>query len=164
MMAFGDEGHNIASDAHEHPEEDESDDNDPYDAACELRLVPADESSLSAMFAALSDGAALNPDPMDDQEDAGDFIFNEEEVCLCANWIELLFDAMLTRDDCGQVAQGALSDAQQRALERWDELLVAGQDGVDGQFDDAEYDEEEAEDEGNEAYEDAPQEGEKPPQ
>jgi hypothetical protein len=61
---------------------------DPLDEVCELRLVPDDEAALTPLFNAMSDGAALNPDLMDEMnEDEGDFIFDGEEVCsLLLQW------------------------------------------------------------------------------
>jgi hypothetical protein len=45
-----------------------------YDA----RFVPEDASALDNIYKAFSEGAALNPDPIEETE--GDFYFNEEEV------------------------------------------------------------------------------------
>ncbi|CAK0786113.1 hypothetical protein CVIRNUC_009326 [Coccomyxa viridis] len=51
------------------------------DATPEVRLVPEDSSTLEDLFQTLCDCAALNPDPGDgDDEEDGDFYYNEEEV------------------------------------------------------------------------------------
>jgi len=44
----------------------------------EMRLVPQDPNTLSAIFDAFSQGAALNPDQ--ENEDEGNFFFNHDEV------------------------------------------------------------------------------------
>ncbi|CAI5477692.1 unnamed protein product [Closterium sp. Yama58-4] len=47
----------------------------------EMRLVPRDEAALDAIFKALCDSAALNPDPEGaEQELEGDWYYNEDEV------------------------------------------------------------------------------------
>ncbi|CAI5474604.1 unnamed protein product, partial [Closterium sp. Yama58-4] len=47
----------------------------------EMRLVPRDEAALDAIFKALCDSAALNPDPEGaEQEGEGDWYYNEDEV------------------------------------------------------------------------------------
>jgi len=44
----------------------------------ELFLAPSDEASLDNIYNAFSEGAVLNPDPV--EEDEGEFYFNEDEV------------------------------------------------------------------------------------
>ncbi|CAI7808486.1 unnamed protein product [Closterium sp. NIES-54] len=47
----------------------------------EMRLVPRDEAALDAIFKALCDSAALNPDPEGaEQEGEGEWYYNEDEV------------------------------------------------------------------------------------
>ncbi|CAI5502764.1 unnamed protein product [Closterium sp. Naga37s-1] len=47
----------------------------------EMRLVPRDEAALDAIFKALCDSAALNPDPEGaEQEGEGDWYYNADEV------------------------------------------------------------------------------------
>ncbi|GJP56513.1 hypothetical protein CLOM_g15578 [Closterium sp. NIES-68] len=47
----------------------------------EMRLVPRDEAALEAIFKALCDSAALNPDPEGaEQEGEGEWFYNEDEV------------------------------------------------------------------------------------
>ena len=46
----------------------------------EVRFVPQDSSKLDSLFAAFSRGACLNPDEAPDEEDAGNFYFDADEV------------------------------------------------------------------------------------
>lgn len=46
----------------------------------EVRFVPQDSSKLEEIFAAFSRGACLNPDEVPDDEDAGNFYFDADEV------------------------------------------------------------------------------------
>jgi len=51
------------------------------DSLSELRFVPSSLEALSGIYSAFSAGAEMNPDPPgSDDEDMGDFFFNEEEV------------------------------------------------------------------------------------
>lgn len=50
------------------------------DALRELRFVPADTTQLAAIFEAFNEGAALNPDPVNEMEGEGDWVFNDDEV------------------------------------------------------------------------------------
>jgi hypothetical protein len=50
------------------------------DELLELRFVPEDGNRVEELFAALSKGAAMNPDEPEDEEGAGDFYFNADEV------------------------------------------------------------------------------------
>ena len=104
-MDGGDAGEEEAG-ASADAEADEAEDgmaDDPFDEVSEIRFVPADDAAINAIFTAMSDGAALNPDPEEDAEGAGEFVFDEAEV-----------------------AQGVadLTPEQMRAMERWDALAA----------------------------------------
>lgn len=53
--------------------------NDEYELL-EARFVPEDATKLDDLFAAFSRGACLNPDEPGDDEGAGDFYFDDQEV------------------------------------------------------------------------------------
>jgi len=48
------------------------------DQLLEIRFIPPKEEQVNELFGAFSQGAQLNPDPV--QEDEGDFFFNEDEI------------------------------------------------------------------------------------
>ncbi len=108
-MDGGDAGEEDEADAGAADDAEEADDadngmaDDPFDSLSEIRFVPADDAAINAIFTAMSDGAALNPDPEEDAEGAGEFVFDEDEV-----------------------AQGVadLTPEQMRAMERWDALAA----------------------------------------
>lgn len=54
------------------------DEEEPYP---EIRLTPTDSTELQNIFETLCQCAALNPDPVDEEDsDGGDFYYNEDEV------------------------------------------------------------------------------------
>merc|ERR1719424_1075526 len=94
----------------------------------EVRLVPAapSDATLDAMFKAMSEGAALNPDPDDGEGDGdeGDFFADEDELL------------------------AGVSAQQLSMLERYENMLAAPAEAADddGRFDDAEEEAEADED------------------
>jgi hypothetical protein len=46
----------------------------------ELRFVPEESTNLDGLYAAFSRGACLNPDEVPDEEEAGNFYFDVNEV------------------------------------------------------------------------------------
>jgi len=106
---------------------EEEDEEEPVDYQ-EVRLVPAAQSdaTLDAMFKAMSEGAALNPDPDDGTGDGdeGDFFADEDELL------------------------AGVSTQQLSMLERYESMLAAPAQAADddGRFDDAEEDAEADED------------------
>ncbi|EGC37932.1 hypothetical protein DICPUDRAFT_149391 [Dictyostelium purpureum] len=54
-----------------------SDENEEDETYTEIRFIPLDESKIRDIYDAFCQGALLNPD--EDQDDEGDFYFNEEE-------------------------------------------------------------------------------------
>lgn len=79
----------------------EEEEDEEADGTLELRIVPADAACLEAVFQALCDCAALNPDADDeDGDEEGGFFCNEEEILAGAGGDERAdilsrFDAML---------------------------------------------------------------------
>jgi len=77
----------------------------------EVRFVPADDASLAMIFDAMSKGAALNPDPVEEGE--GDWIMNDADI------------------DAGS--------REEMMLQQFDDMLVSNIPTNDnGQFDDVE--------------------------
>ena len=89
------------------PEEDETTE---LEETTELRLAPADPAALGALFKALCDCAALNPDPEDEMHETDD-----------AEDDELYYDE-------SEMATGAGAAARLDALRRFDDQLVVSAD------------------------------------
>jgi len=116
-------------------EDDDEDDEDEDETWQEVRLVPAMEAdgdgaatdaTLDAIYKALCDGAALNPDPDEEgeeEEEEGGVYFNSEE------------------------SLAAATSAQLSMLERYEGMLDMSAVSADGRFDDAEEEQEEEEEE-----------------
>jgi len=112
-----------AGEAGEAPAEGEEaeDEVEPVDYQ-EMRLVPAapSDAALDAMFKAMSEGAALNPDPDDGEGGDDDGFFADEDELLAG-----------------------VSAQQLSMLERYENMLAAPAEAADndGRFDDAEEEE-----------------------
>ena len=102
-----------ARDAAAGEEEDgaaEEDETTELEETTELRLAPADPAALGALFKALCDCAALNPDPEDEMHETDD-----------AEDDELYYDE-------SEMATGAGAAARLDALRRFDDQLVVSAD------------------------------------
>lgn len=88
---------------------EDDDRDDALEETTELRLAPADPAALGALFKALCDCAALNPDPHDEmhemEDDDDDLYYDESEM-----------------------ATGAGAAARIEALRRFDDQLVVSAD------------------------------------
>lgn len=105
------EGWRMTEDAAAKEEDGSAEDDDPdaLEETTELRLAPADPAALGALFKALCDCAALNPDPHDEmhetEDDDDDLYYDESEM-----------------------ATGAGAAARIEALRRFDDQLVVSAD------------------------------------
>ena len=88
----------------------EEDETTELEETTELRLAPADPAALGALFKALCDCAALNPDPEDEMHETDD-----------AEDDELYYDE-------SEMATGAGAAARLDALRRFDDQLVVSAD------------------------------------
>ncbi len=101
---------------------EETGDEEDEEESSEVFLVPEHETDLMALFDALSHAALLNPDPEEEGDEfCGDFVYNTEEITMGAEQARVL-------DHLESVFQFPEDD------EDYEE---------DGQYDDAEGDEEE---------------------
>lgn len=111
----------------------------PDDDLSEIRFVPEDETLLEEIYHAFSSSAALNPDlPGPDDDAAGDFFFNGDEVNSGLN-------SGLNPDLLTALTGMSVENVQANgsAVEAEDEEIGPtpnGANGHGGQFDDAEED------------------------
>ena len=87
------EGWRMTEDAAAKEEDGSAEDDDPdaLEETTELRLAPADPAALGALFKALCDCAALNPNPHDEmhetEDDDDDLYYDESEMATGAGAI-----------------------------------------------------------------------------
>ena len=91
---------------------------DREDEVSEVMVIPEDEEQLGALFKIFCEGVAANPPEggdadEDDEGDEGELFYNEEEVELGARQAEMLdrFDAMLSVPAAFE--EGQFDDAEQ---------------------------------------------------
>ena len=137
-------GNGAAAGATDCSDEEEDDEDEDENEAQELRVVPlgaeADgagiDAALDRLFEALSACAALNPDPDDSEDDDETFAGEEgEEGEEYADGAVVGIDGFAEGDDPQALLDGA-SPAQLAMLARFDAMLDASGNPVDGRFDD----------------------------
>jgi hypothetical protein len=150
--ANGSGGHDSSGATHDDDSEQDGDEDD--DEAQEVRLVPlgaegdsALDAVLDRLYEALSECAALNPDPDDGSDDEDDYELDEG-----ADGLQGVVSLEGLEDASGWIDPQSLlagaTPAQRAMLERYDAMLEASEletrvdtlrvDNSDGRFDDAE--------------------------